>query len=992
MDKLTKTFQAGEVLKAQDLNNMSAKVNEIVDNVNTGGSGGSGGSITVDSSLSTTSINPVQNKVVTAELNKRVDKVTGKVLSTNDYTTPEKQKLSGLPSSAYSKNEIDVTVTQLREDINNVQTGDSSSPYTRGRMKKIHVKVTGLPTDTYSVKHCALKYDADNVISFTTDDGNTSSLSVAWAAINKRPISVHPVDGTGADKAYQYHANQYLAKDIPDEIIYKTYNDFLTFKTIFGTRERFKHGVAIWPYCGNSQGQGMSFFMDRDQPVNPSAGNLYRFLSPFLNWTDCNLMKHYGTDFYFHNIGTETYGCDKDILNCIQGLLADMARTKAMTGRTMKILARPDGNNTFISAMNEMPKIDMALGENSPAVDCKPNVDTDYYHKVLSRFFKDDVEGILKPQLATLINDTPSNDKTWYHFCCHTATGAFADFLKFISDTYGNNTSDKTKRLWFCTAGELYEYMYFKKYGRFINIKNSSGTFEFDYEFSFKDNFNYKDVTFKITNSAGTQISIGSIDAYDAYTNDKAYCCQTASDSDGALVHLNIEETFIESIEFFVSKYEETADSIWREDAELDLPKLIPSLRTQYQARLDAVSNPVNITSLSLNKSSLNLSNSVSGTIAITALPVDNSQMSKLTYTLRDIGNINVSLSVTNNVATATVVNTNNVVGTYNGYIKFKVEGSSIVSNEIPIQVIVESTTVEKPITSLQLECETTVDKKKSLFCTCTALPSDTTDDIRNIVITTTGNVVNKQYSGNDKIIFDVIWGTAKTDTITVSIGEVSDSKVITINEVVAPPATEDDNTLCMVSYSYSDHGNTTYLVDSKYGGTINLENASYLQQSHGATLYSKSGKALQGWKKNGDEQQDYVTGLGKTYQSWQATPAQTGSCSNVFSINPAYYKYVYKYATQVANCLIYTLPNGSYKIRFLSSTTAYEDVYTNASSISINGTEVLSQFPTTPYKEDQMWTDFIEFTVTDGKLIILFDIKPSKRTGFNALEIKKVS
>lgn len=75
---------------------------------------------TVDSSLNSTSTNPVQNKVVTTEINSlkglvgdtavstqitnaianKVDKVSGKGLSTNDYTTAEKNKLSGIASGA----------------------------------------------------------------------------------------------------------------------------------------------------------------------------------------------------------------------------------------------------------------------------------------------------------------------------------------------------------------------------------------------------------------------------------------------------------------------------------------------------------------------------------------------------------------------------------------------------------------------------------------------------------------------------------------------------------------------------------------------------------------------------------------------------------------------------------------------------------------------------------------------------------------------------
>ena len=54
----------------------------------------------VDSTLSDTSTNPVQNKVIKSELSGKVDKVTGKGLSTEDYTTAEKTKLSGIEEEA----------------------------------------------------------------------------------------------------------------------------------------------------------------------------------------------------------------------------------------------------------------------------------------------------------------------------------------------------------------------------------------------------------------------------------------------------------------------------------------------------------------------------------------------------------------------------------------------------------------------------------------------------------------------------------------------------------------------------------------------------------------------------------------------------------------------------------------------------------------------------------------------------------------------------
>ena len=55
-----------------------------------------GAEITVDSALSSTSTNPVQNKTVNAALGNKVDKVSGKGLSSNDYTDAEKEQLANL--------------------------------------------------------------------------------------------------------------------------------------------------------------------------------------------------------------------------------------------------------------------------------------------------------------------------------------------------------------------------------------------------------------------------------------------------------------------------------------------------------------------------------------------------------------------------------------------------------------------------------------------------------------------------------------------------------------------------------------------------------------------------------------------------------------------------------------------------------------------------------------------------------------------------------
>lgn len=58
--------------------------------------GGGGGTVVVDKEISETSKNPVQNKVIAEALSKKQDITEGKGLSTEDYTTEDKEKLENI--------------------------------------------------------------------------------------------------------------------------------------------------------------------------------------------------------------------------------------------------------------------------------------------------------------------------------------------------------------------------------------------------------------------------------------------------------------------------------------------------------------------------------------------------------------------------------------------------------------------------------------------------------------------------------------------------------------------------------------------------------------------------------------------------------------------------------------------------------------------------------------------------------------------------------
>lgn len=988
----------------------------------------------------------------------------------NYYTKKQVDDKFTSTNNKVTKNANDIQ--EVKETIADMEMGNSS-PYTKGQMRKIRVKITGVPSGTYAVAIPPLKYDTENVVSFTTDDCNTTTLSVVWAAINKRPISIHTIDG-GAG-SWMYHANQYLAGDLPD-VVYKTFDDYLTYTTMFG-KERLKQGVAIWPYAGNKDGA----FMDRTIAVDKTATNQYRFMVPYLVWEDVNLIAKYGVDFYYHNIGTEKFGTDKDIYNVIQGLTGDMYRTKAMANRLMKVIARPDGNNVFMTAMEDMPRIDVSVAENSPAVDCKPYVDDDWWHKVWSRIFSDDIDGNLKSKLTALFGETNTANKTWFHFCCHTAVGStWGEFLKYISQTYGAITN----KMWFATVGEIYEYKYMKQYAKISNIQTGGTTLQFDVEMSFKENFNYRDLTFKLTGVNVTSTSGMTIEAYDV--NDESYICpiQQVGIRDNVLYcQIGCEDTLVSNIEYFVSKYEETEDTIWKDDAELDMPKLDSARRAAFQARINAISAAVKITTITAQTETLHLTDDSSAQIKFTCFPLDNTEMSKLKYEFSSGLNIEAVSSIADNILTLTCTNKSTNPGTASGTLRVYVENGAS-SDSIPVEVVINDiaitnmspnkthldltemnpdtvevtvypsdnsqmntisasltgdlpdrvtltekvvgnkitytlvgketlagtyngnltvsstvpsvTNITVPVTltvaspveisNCAIDCANTVEVNKSLHVTVTASPANNTR-MSTLGDNTIGGTVTNVVKTNNVLDYDITFDSAgaKTIIVTETLGGGEWTKEITVTEAAG---TDDDKIICLPIVSYAETESKSIYVDELYGGTcciLQAHETQYIQDSE--TLKAKSGKVLTGFNRKQADIVSYIEGLGYTHIPTGSSMNQNGDLTSMFTHNPLY-AYVYKYGVAGANAFRFSVPNGNYKLRFISSTQEATDSYQNG-TVKLNDVDITSQLPTEPYQQKNEWTQWFDVTVTDGVITLLIIVPTSKRVGLNVIEIK---
>lgn len=156
--------------------------------------------ITVDDKLSSSSTNPVQNKVVNTALGNKVDKVTGKGLSSNDYTTDEKNKLSGIAAGAnkYTHPSHDAHTTGLYK----VEVDSKGHVVSATEVKKDDITALGIPSTntTYS-----LATTSSNGLMSSTDKSKIDGIE---AGANKTTVdsalsssSTNPVQNKAVNTA-----------------------------------------------------------------------------------------------------------------------------------------------------------------------------------------------------------------------------------------------------------------------------------------------------------------------------------------------------------------------------------------------------------------------------------------------------------------------------------------------------------------------------------------------------------------------------------------------------------------------------------------------------------------------------------------------------------------------------------------------------------------------------------------------------------------------
>lgn len=199
--KIVNKFVQKDGSKVLSTNDFTNAYKTKLDGIETGAT-----KTTIDATLDSTSTNPVQNKVINSALSGKVDAVSGKGLSTNDYTTAEKTKLSGIETGA-NKTVIDSALDS--SSTNPVQNKVINSAL-GGKVDAVSGK--GLSTNDYTTaeknKLSGIASGAQvNVIESVEVNGVTATISGKKASVTVEAGDIKTISVNGTKQTIDAQKN-----------------------------------------------------------------------------------------------------------------------------------------------------------------------------------------------------------------------------------------------------------------------------------------------------------------------------------------------------------------------------------------------------------------------------------------------------------------------------------------------------------------------------------------------------------------------------------------------------------------------------------------------------------------------------------------------------------------------------------------------------------------------------------------------------------------
>lgn len=458
--------------------------------------------------------------------------------------------------------------------------------YVRFPGKRLSFQISSSDNSPFTfsnVKIAPLKYNKKWVCSYTIDDSPAEAFSRVFSRINKKWMDNNP----------KYHVNS------PRTTGYYNSN-FLVSTDGAGNDVRWSFLQAIFATAGNSYNP--DGLMKDDSTT-----------SNYTTWKDVNYMKHFGNTIAFHNINNLKFN-ESDPEQIAQGFVDDYNRAFEKTGLRMKILARPDGNNNYVTAAQASPLVDFLRTAGSQRI---------YPKQLTTSLVKQELQGITAgssyaEKLAEFATVAASDNPYWAGITTHTPDADTITFLETMYTLYGKGGNDS---VWFAGIEEVFEYLQLKVLSH-VKATGDDNKKIVDLFLPDFENFHFKEVSI----IANTNIPA---DKIIVTTEDNSIKNITFSASGTtALVNINYNEKAEELTEMFVTRYEQSATTEDKEDALYFSNKLNPITRQPYINRINAVTDPapsLPVTAITITGGN-NIEVGKSGNLSISYTPVNTTQ------------------------------------------------------------------------------------------------------------------------------------------------------------------------------------------------------------------------------------------------------------------------------------------------------------------------------------------------------------------------------
>lgn len=401
-----------------------------------------------------------------------------------------------------------------------------------------------------------LKYNKSWLFMLTQDDCKHAAFSCTWAAINGKPLS----------SLYYYDLAHLQQNDLPPDTYYLGKTLGSTDGT--GNEVRFSFTTTLAPEWDWMNAKSVVY--------KGYTRDFYRFnMKNGLVWGNVKEMLNYGVgiSLYDMNIANNVITADNLIGHFS---IAQNIATKNLNGRGCKMLARPNGDDTYMEAAQNYVSLQTLVAESKQPIYPFQLKNNDLENVILDRYFYE-AENI-KSKIRAEMERAPE-DRAAIHVGVHDTDATWIQFLLWLNNTYGKDGDDS---VWMPSQEEFYEYNYYRTHGTTQCEQTDERTLKLTVKLTTdKEYFYYPSTT---VNLSGLKMK----DIVSIEPNNAVSGFSYANFKDGIMLNIDCRRFLFSHALKFVERYEaDPTNASNRADAFYFVNMLKESsLKTKYLERL----------------------------------------------------------------------------------------------------------------------------------------------------------------------------------------------------------------------------------------------------------------------------------------------------------------------------------------------------------------------------------------------------------------------